>query len=428
MKFQAVKGMRDFYPDQMRLRTWITETWRRVSIRNGFEEFDTPILEYLDLFTVKSGQEIVEQLFSFTDRGGRDLAIRPEITPSLARMVAAKINALPRPIKWFSIPRLCRAERPQRGRLREFFQWNVDVIGVDDIQADAECIFTLVDFLREVGLQPVDVKVHIGSRPLVLAMLRENGVNKDRMDQALLALDKKPKVPPETFEKMLAELGLSASQIAGIVGFMDAPHDEGLDRLAEYAGADDVRAFQQLRENLEAMGAGEYITFDWHIVRGLAYYTGVVYEALAEGERAVAGGGRYDGLLELLGGPTCPATGFGMGDVVLSLLLEETAKIPETIRQGTLEYFVIDSEDALFPRCLKLVGSLRRLGCAADYAVKRQGIGKQLKEANRRGARRAVIVQEGNLAVKILDTGVQIEMTTDELLKQAVSQSHPNET
>ena len=150
-KFQSVKGTRDFYPDEMRIRNYITDAWRRVSLRNGFEEYDAPIFEYLDLFTVKSGEEIAEQLFNFTDRGGRSLAIRPEITPSLARMVAAKINSLPRPIKWFSIPRLCRAERPQRGRLREFFQWNIDIIGSDAVLADAESIFTAIDYLRSTG-------------------------------------------------------------------------------------------------------------------------------------------------------------------------------------------------------------------------------------------------------------------------------------
>ncbi|HOF19277.1 MAG TPA: ATP phosphoribosyltransferase regulatory subunit, partial [Phycisphaerae bacterium] len=147
-KFQNVKGTRDFYPEDMRVRNWIADAWRRVSLRNGFEEYDAPIFEYLDLFTIKSGQEIAEQLFNFTDRGGRSLAIRPEITPSLARMVNAKIHTLPRPIKWFSIPRLCRAENPQKGRLREFFQWNIDIIGEDSVLADAECVFTCVDFLR----------------------------------------------------------------------------------------------------------------------------------------------------------------------------------------------------------------------------------------------------------------------------------------
>ncbi|MDY6914205.1 MAG: ATP phosphoribosyltransferase regulatory subunit [Planctomycetota bacterium] len=186
MEFQAVKGTRDFYPEQMRLRNWIIETWRKVSVRNGFAEYDAPIFEYLDLFTIKSGQEIAEQLFSFTDRGGRNLAIRPEITPSLARMVNAKINSLPRPIKWFSVPRLCRAENPQRGRLREFFQWNIDIIGSDDVLADAECIFVCVDFLREAGLTPDDVQVRFGSRPLLTEILRSLGLPDKNLAAALV--------------------------------------------------------------------------------------------------------------------------------------------------------------------------------------------------------------------------------------------------
>ena len=253
MKFQAVKGTRDFYPLEMRLRNYICDAWRRVSLRNGFEEYDAPIFEYLDLFTVKSGEEIAEQLFSFTDRGGRNLAIRPEITPSLARMIAAKINALPRPIKWFSMPRLCRAERPQRGRLREFFQWNIDVVGVDSIQADAECIYVLVDFLREMGLSPTDMQVHIGSRPIVIAMLKSCGVADENMDQALLALDKKPKVPAAVFAEMLTKVGLTAEQISRVATFMDTPAEASLEAAASIAEAD--ASLQDLRELLTSLAS-----------------------------------------------------------------------------------------------------------------------------------------------------------------------------
>ena len=201
MKFQAVKGTRDFYPDAMRLRNWIVETWRRVSLRNGFEEYDSPIFEYLDLFTIKSGDEIAGQLFSFTDRGGRKLAIRPEITPSLARMVNAKINSLPRPIKWFSVPRLCRAENPQRGRLREFLQWNVDVIGSEDVLADAECAFAAIDALRELGLTKSDVVLRYSSRELLATVLTNWGVKDEEQSRKVMAvLDKRGKIPEDDFD------------------------------------------------------------------------------------------------------------------------------------------------------------------------------------------------------------------------------------
>jgi len=423
MEFQGVKGTRDFYPDDMRVRNWIVDAWRRVSLRNGFEEYDSPIFEYLDLFTVKSGQEIAGQLFNFVDRGGRQLAIRPEITPSLARMVNAKINSLPRPIKWFSTPRLCRAENPQKGRLREFFQWNVDVIGADSILADAECIYVAVDLLRELGLSADDVRVRIGSRPLTIAALRAAGVPAEFTDAALAVLDKGPKLSEEDFARIAREAGLSDGQIAAVGRFQQAA---GVDELREhFQGREDVRArvekdlddLAELFAALSAMGAGDYCTLDLRVVRGLAYYTGVVYEVFDRSGslRAVAGGGRYDNLLEVLGGPKVGATGFGMGDVVLGILLAEKGKLPAP--GGRIEYFVIEADEASRPMVLEVVGALRRAGRSADFNYRPQALGKQLKAANRRGAGRAVIVRADGLTVKDLASGDQREATLAQLLK-----------
>ncbi|MCD4822991.1 MAG: histidine--tRNA ligase [Phycisphaerae bacterium] len=398
MKFKAVKGTRDFYPDVMRLRNYIVDAWRRVSLRNGFEEYDAPIFEYLDLFTIKSGDEIAEQLFHFTDRGGRRLAIRPEITPSLARMVAAKINTLPRPIKWFSVPRLCRAENPQKGRLREFFQWNVDIIGVDGIQADVECIFTAVDFLREVKLTADDACVRIGCRPLTVASLEMAGMPEDKIEAALALLDKRPKVTAEVFIKLATAAGLDEKQLAAACALQDCKSikeiQELMDGRENIAGIlDDLR---ELMKRLEQMGIGDYCQLDMSIVRGLAYYTGVVYEVFDRKQslRAVAGGGRYDKLLEIVGGPAASATGFGMGDVVLGILLDEKGKLPEDVLAGMLDFFVIDGEDGTFEKVLEVVAALRTRGYAADYSFKRQNIGKQMREANRRGARLAMIIKK----------------------------------
>ena len=415
MSFQSVKGTRDFYPEQMRVRNWIADAWRRVSLRNGFEEYDAPIFEYLDLFTVKSGQEIAEQLFRFTDRGGRDLAIRPEITPSLARMVNARIHALPRPIKWFSMPRVCRAERPQKGRLREFFQWNIDVIGGGGELADAECVFTAVDLLRELGLEPRDACVRIGHRGLTAAALRATGVADGDIDGVLPVLDKRPKVSEEQFAKLAAEAGLEERQIAAIRRFQDCTD---LPALREaLAGADGVAeplaGLERMLAHLATMGAGDYCRLDLRIVRGLAYYTGVVYEVFDADEslRAVAGGGRYDNLLEVLGGPPVGGTGFGMGDVVLEILLEDKGKIPASLRAQSLDFFVIDGDPARMPAVLTLVAALRQNGWGADFSYKRQGVGKQLKEANRRGARAVLIVEpdEDRLSAKNMATGEQGE-------------------
>lgn len=424
MKFQAVKGTRDFYPEEMRVRNWIVETWRKVSLRNGFEEYDAPIFEYLDLFTVKSGDEISEQLFRFTDRGGRQLAIRPEITPSLARMVNARINALPRPIKWFSVPRLCRAENPQRGRLREFFQWNIDVIGEESPLADAECAFVAVDALRELGLTSADATVRYSSRPLTVAVLKHFGVGDDAMPKALSTIDKRSKVPAEAFEKMLTDVVGGESAVRGIQSFLGAaaagaagPEEaagqvEGLAQMPEAAAA--LAGLAEYREHLRRFGIAEWCRWDPEIVRGLAYYTGIVYEVIAGGERAVAGGGRYDNLLEVLGGPKVGGTGFGMGDVVLGLILQERGKVPAF--GGRVEYFVIDAEDNMLDETLRVVGELRRKGASAAFSYKRGAVGKQLKEANRVQASKAVFVRAGGVAVKDLATGEQAEKSVQEFI------------
>lgn len=421
MKIQAVKGTRDFYPPEMRLRNWIIDTWRKVSVRNGFEEYDSPIFEYLDLFTIKSGQEIAEQLFSFEDRGGRKLAIRPEITPALARMVNARINALPRPIKWFSVPRLCRAENPQKGRLREFFQWNIDVIGSDDVLADAECIMVCVDFLREIGLSPQDVQVRIGSRPLTVAMLNSLGVQApDMVDKILVVLDKRPKVDQAEFARLCQAAGLSVDQVRQICAFQDSAAPQSIAGNPLLKGLDkEIADLRRLFEYLTSMGVAEYCRCDMRIVRGLAYYTGIVYEVFDIGQslRALAGGGRYDNLLEVLGGPKMGACGFGMGDVVLGILLQEKDKVHPSAQNVTLDFFVVDETPDQLDRAIQVVAALRAKGRSADFNYKRQAIGKQLKEANRRGAVKAVIVRaDGELAIKDLVTGTQEELSQAEFL------------
>jgi len=418
MQFKAVRGTRDFYPEQMRLRNWITDAWRRVSVRNGFEEYDSPIFEHLDLFTAKSGDEIAEQLFSLTDRGGRSLAIRPETTPALARMINARINSLPRPIKWFSIGRCCRAERPQKGRTREFFQWNVDVVGSDDVLADAECIFVCVDFLREIGLSPSDVQVRIGSRALTMAGLRKLGIAGEQAEKVLPVLDKRPRLAENEFAKLARTAGMSDEQREGICRFQGSSSPEALtEALAGEDGVQkDLDDLAGLIDALTQMGVGEYCTLDMRMVRGLAYYTGVVYEIFdtTQSLRAIGGGGRYDDLLEVLGGPKLGATGFGMGDVVLGILLEEKGKIPDLPR--SVEFFVIDAEDGLGRKVLQVVGALRGSGYETDFSYARKSLTKQLKEANKRGAKRAVIVRTDGLAIKDLATGKQTDVSLEDFL------------
>lgn len=429
MKFQAVKGMRDFYPEDMAVLNWIRDNWRRVSVRHGFQEYDGPILEDLELYTVKSGQGIVDELFHLTDRGGRDLAIRPEMTPTLARMIAAKANALPRPVKWFSIPRLCRAERPQRGRLREFFQWNIDIFGADESIADAECIFVALDFFRQVGLTPAEMVMRINSRSLLSALLVARGFEQDRHADIYAALDKRDKLPEPAYIEILQKITKSDTELAELQAIMSARGSAGLAALeglvrGNAAAEAEMARLKEVFALLEKLGVGAYCEYDIGIVRGLAYYTGVVFEGFSKGglQRAICGGGRYGNLLELVGGPPLSGIGFGTSDVVILDVLAEFGRLPAEARQtGAVDYFVIDADATLFDDVLSLVGQLRQKGLAAEFSYKRQNLGKQLKTASQRGARHVAIVgqkfRDGRIIeVKDMASGQQREMRQEELL------------
>lgn len=427
MKFQAVKGMRDFYPEEMAVLNWILDGWRRVSIRNGFAEYDSPIMEYLDLYTVKSGQGIVDELFNLTDRGDRRLAIRPEMTPTLARMVAARANSLPRPIKWFCAPRLCRAERPQRGRLREFFQWNIDIIGVDDPIADAECIFVAVDYLRQAGLTAQDVVVRISDRRLIGGILAGAGLDDAQQEKAFAILDKAEKVEPAKFKEMWNDHFVQVLPFDALQNLMQATSPATFTAAASAAGlkqdsfAAAIEGLEKAWAYLDRFGILDYCRFDLHVVRGLAYYTGIVFEVndRAGTLRAIAGGGRYDNLLQLVGGPAIPAVGFGMGDVVVSELLKDLGRLKGI--STAVDTYVIDAEENLFPDVLAVVAQLRDKGVAAEFSYKRQNLGKQLKSASQRGARQVVILGEPfrdsrTVSVKEMATGQQREVVLDDLL------------
>jgi len=464
MKIPPVKGTRDFYPPDMAVRNWIIDGWKKVSLRNGFEEYDGPIFEYLKMFQIKSGDEIVEQLFSLKDRGGRDLAIRPEITPTLARMVNQRINSLPKPIKWFSVPRLCRAERPQKGRLREFFQWNVDIIGVDDVLADAEVIFTACDYLQDVGLTPDDVVVKISSRKLLAAVLKKIGISQESLEPLYAVLDKKNKLAPESFKQMLEEKVADLEMAARINAFMEIQTVSGVeeivvrkDSIGELSGEvkEAVDELTELLNWLNRMGVSNYCQFDPAIVRGLAYYTGIVYEIYnRSGDlRAIGGGGRYDNLLRDFSGPDIPATGFGIGDCVLAVLLEEKGLLEKNLPKNMLDYFVIpvgnltfDDEKGIVKstplearrkkaltgstteqEAVKLTAKLRRLGFKTDFSYKSTGLGKQLKEASTRNARKCIIIGEefknNELAVKDMASGKQELIGVDKFFASLEAES-----
>jgi histidyl-tRNA synthetase len=412
MKLPPVKGTRDFYPQDMAVRNWIIDGWKKVSIRNGFAEYDGPIFEYLKMFQIKSGEEISEQLFSLKDRGGRDLAIRPEMTPTLARMVNQQINSLPKPIKWFSVPRLCRAERPQKGRFREFFQWNIDIIGIDDVLADAEVIFTTIDYLKYAGLTERDVKIKISSRKLLSAGLQNIGINKNKLDPLYAILDKYDKMPLNKFEKYLSEEVADKAILKKILDFMGI---DTLSQVPEILGSNNKidQAMQELAELLdllEKMGVKEYCDIHPGIVRGLAYYTGVVFEvhALSGELRAIAGGGRFDNLLHDFGGPSIAATGMGMGDCVLEILLRDKALINDDIVREKLDYFVALVDDRFIDKLYEITAKLRSKGYSANFSYKLSGLSKQLKEASTQNAAKCIIIgsemQNGQIVIKDMDT------------------------
>ncbi len=427
MKIPPVKGTRDFYPAEMARRNWIVDGWKNVSVRNGFEEYDGPIFEYLKMFQVKSGDEIVEQLFSLQDRGGRDLAIRPEITPTLARMVNQQINSLPRPIKWFSVPRLCRAERPQKGRLREFFQWNVDIIGIDSPEADAEIIFTSLDYLRMVGLTSDDIRAKISSRRLLASVLLGIGIDENDLDGMYALLDKKAKLPAETFDEMLGEQVGSKEQAKRISDFMTLDSVDQVERVVPVD--DDVRAaieqMQGVFATLDLMGVGAYCVFDPAIVRGLAYYTGVVFEIhdIVGELRAICGGGRYDNLLRDFGGPAIPATGMGMGDCVLEILLHQKGLLDSQVPRRRLEYFVACADVTFAKMMYAIAARLRACGHAANFSYKLSGLSKQLKEASSQNASKCIIigqeyVDRKELAIKDMTSGEQTQVGVDQFFAE----------
>lgn len=395
MPARALPGFRDFYPDDIALRNHIFAAWRTVAQRYGFEQYDGPPLEPLELYTQKSGPEIVGQLYHFRDRGEREVALRPEMTPTLARMVAARASALKKPIRWYSIPQLFRYERQQRGRLREHFQFNLDLIGEPGPLADAEVIAAAIDVMRCLGLGPADIRARISDRRVARALLLQAGVPEGGVAAAFAALDKVEREPRDRLVRWLTEGGGLAAQVAEralAVGSL-----RGLDAVVDAlkAGGEGVGLAEPLEEcvaALEAMGLGEFVDVDLSVVRGLAYYSGIVFELFdARREfRAICGGGRYDGLLLALGGVDLPAVGFGMGDVVLGELLKARGLAP--VAAPVVDAFVVAVTAEDLPAVLRLAHELRDRGVRVEYGLKEQTIAKQLKLAASRGARFALIL------------------------------------
>ncbi len=405
MSGAALPGFRDFYPDELARRAHIFQAWRAVARRYAFVEYDGPPLEPLDLYTRKSGDEIVAQLYNFTDKGGREVALRPEMTPTFARMVGARANALRKPVRWFSIPQLFRYERAQRGRLREHFQLNVDIVGESSEVADAELLGAAIDIMRELGLTAVDVRARVSDRRLLGGILTTIGVTEAQIPAVYAVVDKIARQPREVSAEKLTAAGLTPTQVERVLGLAAGTTFDAV--RAEFgsapAAAEHVERFGRYLEHLEALGFGAWVDLDLSIVRGLAYYTGIVFELFdAKGElRAICGGGRYDTLLKSLGGTDLPALGFGMGDVVLGELLADRGLFPAPGADGADLYLVAGNGAVGRPyaEALRLVSALRGAGFSVNHGLNAerflsQATRNQVDGAKKAGAAAVIGVRE----------------------------------
>jgi len=416
----ALPGFRDFYPAECAERSHIFQAWREVARRFAFIEYDGPPLEPLGLYTKKSGDEIVGQLYTFEDKGGRHVALRPEMTPTLARMVAARANALRKPVRWFSLPQLFRYERQQRGRLREHFQLNLDILGEPDVTADAELLAAALGIMSELGLAKDDVRARISDRRLLGGLLQLAGVSNEQLPLVYTVVDKLEREPRAVLEEKLGAAGCSDLVVARI--FEVLKHTD-LDMLrSEFHGVASLREdFARLAryfEILDALGVRDWVVFDLSIVRGLAYYTGIVFELFdARGEfRAIAGGGRYDNLLSQLGGSEMPALGFGMGDVVLGELLRSRDLMPP--QADVLDYWVAGADGASETIVMRVATALRRRKLRVEYPLRAQKLAKQMKAAAAAGAAKVLIIHDDRTAtVRRLADGHEQSVSLAELLE-----------
>jgi len=399
-----VKGTRDFYPEQMAVRTWFYGTVRRVSESFGYQEWEAPILESLDLYAAKSGEELVKkQSYVFTDRGGEEITLRPELTPSLARMIAQKQGELAFPARWWSFGPFWRYEKMQKGRSREFFQWNIDMLGVNSPEADAELVAIAAGFLKAVGLTPSQARIYVNNRRFMDAEFERLEIPDEKKPGVSVLVDRREKMEPDAWEAYALEIGLSAEKLEGLKSLL-------ADSKAWRHSEELVRLFAAL----DALGATEYVEFDPNIMRGLLYYTGTVFEAFDVSgslRRAILGGGRYDNLLLDVGGEPLSGVGFAMGDVVISLVLHELGLIPKLAITPAAVLVTILSQE-LQPESLKLAVQLRQSGINVTCYPEAAKLPKQFKFADRMGMKAVLVlgpdeVAQGRITLKDLASGTQ---------------------
>lgn len=407
--FQALPGFRDFIPRECAIRNYLFETWRSVARRCGYVEYESPVLEDTSLYLKKSGGELSAQLFRFEDQGGRDVTLRPEVTASLARLVAEHQRHFPKPLKWFEIGQCFRYEKPQKGRGREFHQFNVDILGEAGPSADAELIALAIEAMLAFGFVEGDFVVRVSDRQAWIDFATKHGVSEDDIPDFLNIVDKIEREKPEVLEKRLAAYQLVPEQIRA---FIAAPSNASA-------------AYDAILADLTARGLGGFIELDLSIVRGLAYYTGVVFEVFdaKKSMRAVAGGGRYDTLVATIsdGSVDLPATGFAMGDYVIRNLIEETPHANMQMEvwlqrnAANCDVYLVVADETKRAEALKLLTDLRRGGISADLPLNPAKVAKQFQSAERSGARFALVVgsEFPDLKLKILSSRTEESLQAD---------------
>ncbi len=399
---QPVKGTRDFYPEDLRARTWLFGLWREVARSFGYEEYDACVLESEELYVRKAGDEITSQLYNFLDKSERRVALRPELTPSLARMVMAKGTSLPLPARWFAIPQCFRYENMQRGRKREHFQWNMDVVGLAGVAAEAELMAAQVEFLRRTGLKldgdKPDIVFRVSNRQVLQQVLEGLGLGGERFAEVCVLIDKRDKIGNDATAELLGKAGVAADAARQIIDLLDTA---GLDQVATKVPADNpgLIALRELMTYAESFGFANLVRIDLSVIRGLSYYTGMVWEVFdASGAlpRAIAGGGRYDRLIEHFGGTPTPMVGFGFGDVVISEILRERGLLP-AIGKG-IDDVVFPMSAAEFPIANRIARRLRRDGriVCVDYSGRR--FKHVIQRAEEDGAERLIILGGNEVA------------------------------
>jgi histidyl-tRNA synthetase len=409
-KVQSVKGTRDFYPEAMLQRQWLYANMRAAAQQFGYQEYDGPFIESLELYAAKSGEELVkEQAFVFTDRGGEQVTLRPELTPSLARMVAARLGQLPRPIRWWSFGPFWRYERPQKGRAREFYQWNVDLLGVDSPAADAELAAVGATFFRLIGLTPREIRLKFNNRRLMDAEIQELGLA-GLKSQVFRLIDRREKMSAEAWPNYALAQGLTPAQVEALQAILN---DRDL-----WKKSAEAQAFMAAGE---ALGVAEFLEYDPTIIRGLDYYTGNVIEAWdCDGEfRTILGGGRYDNLVGDVGGDRVPGVGFAMGDMVMGLVAQKFNKVP-ALRPSPAQVLVTTFDAASLPESLRLAGELRAGGLRVEWYPEAAKLDRQLKYADATGAGCVAILgpdelAKGQVTLKNLATRSQVAVARAEV-------------